>query len=58
MTIRQTVEIPADRRVSFVFPNDTPVGSAEIELNILKFPEPKAAPKEKSATPSSEAANA
>ncbi|MDR1784963.1 MAG: hypothetical protein LBR23_00630 [Spirochaetaceae bacterium] len=36
MTIEQTVEIPASRRVSFDLPASVPVGRVRIKLNIAK----------------------
>jgi len=37
MTITQTVDIPADRRVFFDFPKEIPAGKAQIELKIIPF---------------------
>jgi len=39
MTIRQTVEIPANRRVHFDFevPRDVPEGRAQVEFKIIPF---------------------
>ncbi|MDR3172252.1 MAG: hypothetical protein LBU17_11640 [Treponema sp.] len=46
MTIQQTIEIPADRRVYFDLPRDIPIGEAKVEFTItlvpaLKKEEPK-----------------
>ena len=39
MTITQTVEIPADRRVFFEFlaPLDIPEGKAQVEVKVIPF---------------------
>jgi hypothetical protein len=39
MSVTQTVEIPADRRLhlDFDIPNDIPVGKAQVELKIIPF---------------------
>jgi hypothetical protein len=38
MTIQQTIEIPADRRVHFEFevPEDIPAGTAELEYELIE----------------------
>ena len=38
MTIMQTVEIPANRRITLEFPRHVPVGKAQIELKVVPFP--------------------
>jgi hypothetical protein len=37
MTLQQTLEIPASRRVHFDLPRDIPVGAAKFELTITPF---------------------
>ena len=39
MTLTQTVEIPADRRVrfDFVVPHEIPEGTAQVELKVTPF---------------------
>jgi len=37
MTITQTVDIPADRRVFFDIPREVPVGKAQVELKVIPF---------------------
>ena len=37
MTIKQTIEIPADHRVFFDFPKEIPAGKARIELRVIPF---------------------
>jgi len=37
MTITQTVEIPANRRLSIEVPRDIPAGKAQIELKVIPF---------------------
>jgi hypothetical protein len=37
MTLQQTMEIPASRRVHFDLPRDIPVGAAKFELTITPF---------------------
>jgi len=38
MTIKQTVEIPANRRIFFDLPPEIPLGRANFELKVLQFP--------------------
>ena len=35
MTITQTVEIPADRRIMLEIPSQIPTGKARVELNVI-----------------------
>ena len=44
MTIEQTIEVPASRRIFLDLPQDLPVGRAKVELTITH----EAAPQEKS----------
>ncbi|MCL2763514.1 MAG: hypothetical protein FWD36_10000 [Treponema sp.] len=37
MTITQTIDIPADRRVFFDFPREVPMGKAQVELRVIPF---------------------
>ena len=37
MTITQTIDVPADRRVFFVFPHEIPTGKAQVELKVIPF---------------------
>jgi len=37
MTITQTVEIPANRRLSIEVPREVPAGRAQVELKIIPF---------------------
>ena len=37
MTITQTVEIPADRRITIEVPRETPIGKANMEYKIIPF---------------------
>jgi len=37
MTITQTVEIPADRRITLEVPHETPTGRASVEYKIIPF---------------------
>ena len=37
MTITQTVEIPADRRITIEVPKEIPAGKAQIELKVIPF---------------------
>ena len=37
MTITQTVEIPADRRLIIDVPREVPEGMARVELNVIPF---------------------
>jgi len=38
MTITQTIEIPADRRITFEVPREVPTGTtARVEFNIIPF---------------------
>jgi len=37
MTITQTVEIPADRRLTIDMPLEVPTGKAQMELKIIPF---------------------
>jgi hypothetical protein len=41
MTMQQTIEIPADRRVYFDLPKTTPTGHAEVQITITLSPAPK-----------------
>jgi hypothetical protein len=41
MTIQQTIDVPADRRVYFDLPRDIPVGAAKIEFTIIPFRAPR-----------------
>ena len=38
MTITQTVEIPADRRLIIEVPDEVPAGRAQVELKVVPFP--------------------
>ncbi|WP_041611141.1 hypothetical protein [Treponema primitia] len=38
MTIEQTVEIPASRRIYIDLPSQIPIGTARIAINILECP--------------------
>ncbi|MCL2231554.1 MAG: hypothetical protein FWB99_00580 [Treponema sp.] len=38
MTITQTVEIPADRRLIIEVPSEVPAGRAQVELKVIPFP--------------------
>ena len=38
MTITQTVEIPADRRLTIEVPGEVPAGRAQVELKVIPFP--------------------
>jgi hypothetical protein len=51
MTIQQTVQIPASRRLSFKVPAEVPAGKARITLNITAFPAPKPRKPRKAAQP-------
>jgi hypothetical protein len=46
MTIEQTVEIPADRRITFEFyvPKEIPVGLARIEMKVTPVSEKRETP--------------
>jgi hypothetical protein len=48
MTIEQTIEIPADRRLhlDFDLPRTIPAGAAQFEITITPFPGADAAPDE------------
>ena len=37
MTITQTIDVPADRRVIFDFPREVPTGKAQVELKVIPF---------------------
>jgi hypothetical protein len=37
MTIEQTVEIPANRRITFDLPPQTPMGKARVEVKVIPF---------------------
>ena len=37
MTITQTIDVPADRRVFFDFPREVPTGKAQVELKVIPF---------------------
>jgi len=37
MTITQTVEIPADRRLTIDIPREVPTGRAQVEFKIIPF---------------------
>jgi len=37
MTITQTVEIPADRRLTIDIPREVPLGKAQVELKVIPF---------------------
>ena len=37
MTITQTVEIPADRRLTIDVPKEVPTGKAQVELKVIPF---------------------
>jgi len=37
MTITQTIDVPADRRVFFDFPREIPMGKAQVELKVVPF---------------------
>jgi len=37
MTITQTVEIPADRRLTIDIPREIPLGRAQVELKVIPF---------------------
>ena len=37
MTITQTVDIPADRRLVIDVPREIPVGKAQVELKVIPF---------------------
>ena len=37
MTITQTIDVPADRRVFFDFPREIPAGKARVELKVIPF---------------------
>jgi hypothetical protein len=37
MTIEQTIEIPASRRITLDLPHELPVGKAKVELNFTPF---------------------
>jgi len=37
MTITQTVEIPASRRITLEVPHEIPAGRAEVELKVIPF---------------------
>jgi len=37
MTITQTVDIPANRRITLEVPREVPAGRARIELNVIPF---------------------
>jgi hypothetical protein len=41
MTLQQTIEIPADRRVYFDLPRDIPTGKANIECTVTPFGAPR-----------------
>ncbi|MCL1992968.1 MAG: hypothetical protein FWG66_08480 [Spirochaetes bacterium] len=41
MTLEQTIEIPASRRIFLDLPHDLPVGRAKVEFTITPEPEPK-----------------
>jgi hypothetical protein len=41
MTLQQTIDIPADRRVYFDLPRDIPVGAAKVEFTIIPFRAPR-----------------
>ncbi|MCL2067812.1 MAG: hypothetical protein FWG99_10150 [Treponema sp.] len=37
MTITQTVDIPADRRITLEVPREVPAGKAQVELKVTPF---------------------
>ena len=45
MTITQTVEIPADRRLTIDIPLDVPAGKAQIEMKVIPFTKAEEKPK-------------
>jgi len=45
MTITQTVEIPANRRITLEVPRETPIGRASMEYKIIPFVNKIANPK-------------
>ena len=47
MTIEQTVEIPANRRIFFDLPPELPVGKAKVELIFTPLSAPKETGREK-----------
>jgi hypothetical protein len=47
MTIEQTIEVPASRRITLDLPQELPVGKARVELTIT----PEAASQEKTVRP-------
>jgi hypothetical protein len=47
MTIEQTVEIPASRRITIEVPPELPIGKAKVELTIT----PETMPKDKTVRP-------
>ncbi|GAB6390719.1 MAG: hypothetical protein MdMp014T_0092 [Treponematales bacterium] len=51
MTIQQTVQIPASRRLSFKVPAEVPAGKATITVNITAVPAPKPPKPPKTAKP-------
>jgi len=45
MTITQTVEIPADRRITIEVPREVPTGQADVEYKIIPFVNKNTKPK-------------
>jgi len=37
MTITQTIDIPADRRITLEVPKETPIGRASVEYKVIPF---------------------
>ncbi|MCL2722452.1 MAG: hypothetical protein FWD47_14070 [Treponema sp.] len=45
MTITQTIDIPADRRITLEVPRETPMGKASVEYKIIPFVNKSTKPK-------------
>ena len=46
MTITQTVEIPADRRLTINIPSEIPAGKAQLEVRVIPFVKKDEKPKD------------
>ena len=44
MTVTQTVEIPADRRLTIDMPLEVPAGKAQVEVRVIPFAKKEALP--------------
>ena len=46
MTITQTVEIPANRRLTINIPSEVPAGKAQLEVKVIPFAQKEEKPKD------------